>query len=315
MYKILVIILSLLSFNIYPQMQEFSPFEDDDKIEVLNKSIEFIKMINEEKFDDIESYLTQKETNIQGDIWLQNPEFIKMFGSLVKGKSFETENMEVYNFDDIINSPLKLFVSNNLYRVFSDINVLIRGNYTDRENSTFDYSLVFGKFNSSWKITSIHLSDVNLIIKNSPNILDEFRIENITNMNISFPVPNYFSDRIIEDKMVSFILEGETPRDAIIQVVSGELKAPIEVMTYKWADYIAFSRYNTHSVRTKLHPLGTIIEYVLEDENGDVNQGITIGIENNDSLIIMQIFSFKDIYHKIWQDIDLMIRNIEINVE
>jgi len=61
----------------------------------------------------------------------------------------------------------------------------------------------------------------------------------------------------------------------------------------------------------RLHPMGFILEYLIEDENGIENQGISIGLKNNETVVFIQIFSFKETYDKIWQDIDLMIRNIK----
>jgi hypothetical protein len=260
----------------------------------------------------IKPFSLKKETNIQGEIWMQNSEFKGMFESIVKGKYFNTEELEAYTFDDILQSPKRIFVSQKLYRVFSDINILVTGTYKDKnEESENDISVVFGWFHDSWRITSVYLSDLNLVVKNTPS-LDEFTKETLDDFNISLPVPNYFTDRVVENGMVSFFLKGDTPRDAIIQAISGELKAPIEVMTYKWAEYVAFSRYTTISIRTRFHPMGIIYKYLIVDENGNENQGITLGIEDNNSVVFIQFFSFKSTYDKIWQDIDLMIRNIEM---
>jgi hypothetical protein len=311
MYKPLAIIFSLLAINVHSQVEKISSFGDHEKREVVQITQELLRALNDEEPVDYHSYLTSKETNIQGEIWLQNSEFIKMFQSLIKGKSFDSKELVAYTFDDILLSPKRTVVSQKLFRVFSDISILVSGKYKDqKDDSIYDINIIFGRFHNSWRITSIHLSDLNLVVKNTPG-LEQFTVESIDEFNISIPVPKSFSDRVVENGMVSFFLEGDTPRDAIIQTISGELKAPIEVMTFKWAEYVAFSRYTTTSISARFHPLGFIYEYIMIDENGNENKGITLGIEDNDSVVFIQFFSFKSTYDEIWQDIDMMIRNIE----
>ncbi len=308
----LSILFALISIVCYPQHQQFSPFSESHKQEVIEISKEIIQLINSKDFTSLESYLTNNETNLQGQLWLKNGEYLKLLKSLSTGITFNEDESAAYTFDDVLSGTLRKQVSIDLYRVFSDLNILVRGKYIDlKDSAKYDYSLVYGKFDDRWKLTAIHLSNVNLMIKHT-NDLTGFRVEQIEEMNISVPIPPNFSERQIDGNMITFVLKGETPRDAAVQIVSVELKAPIEFMTYKWAEYVALSRYDNSSFRARLHPLGIIYEYKIIDENGDKNKGITVGIEINDKVVFLQYFSFLETYDNIWREIDLMIRNIGV---
>ena len=312
MKTITLFLLSFLSFVSFSQELALSPFNETEREEALEISYEIISILNDKTVDNLDKYLSGTETNINGQLWLKHNNFKGMLSSVIKHKTYFKDTLISYTFDEVINSEKKKEISEKLNRTFSSNNMLISGKYIDlKDSARYDFNLVLGKFNNYWKLTSIHLSDVKLVMENSEN-LPNHRIENLEEFGLEIPIPNKFSERKLENDMITFTLAGETPRDAAIQIFAGEKKAPIELFTYKWAEYIALSKFSSSNFIAKLHPNGIIYEYFLIDQDGNENKGISVGLEKENKVIIIQYFSFSKTYDEIWIDIDLMIRKLKI---
>ena len=312
MKTITLFLLSFVSFISFSQELVLSPFNETDREEAIDISYEIISILNDKNVDNLDKYLSGTETNINGQLWLKHNNFKGMLSSVIKHRTYYKDTLISYTFDEVINSEKKKEISKILNRTFSSSKMLISGKYIDlKDSARYDFNLVLGKFNNYWKLTSIHLSDVKLVIENDEK-LPNHRIEKIEEFGLEIPIPKEFSEKQVENDMVTFTLAGETPRDAVIQIFSGEKKAPIEFFTYKWAEYTALSKYSTSNFFAKFHPHGIIYEYNLIDQDGNENKGISVGLEKENKVIFIQIYSFSNTYDEIWIDIDLMIRKLKI---
>ena len=292
MKTITLFLLILISFVSFSQELVLSPFNETDRKEATEISYEIISVLNDKTVDNLDKYLSGTETNINGQLWLKHNNFKGMLSSVIKHRTYFKDTLISYTFDEVINSEKKKEISKILNRTFSSNNMLISGKYIDlKDSARYDFNLVLGKFNNYWKLTSIHLSDVKLVMENDEK-LPNHRIENLEEFGLEIPIPNKFSEKQIENDMVTFTLPGETPRDAVIQIFSGEKKAPIEFFTYKWAEYTALSKYSTSNFFAKLHPNGIIYEYFLIDQDGNENKGISVGLEKENKVIFIQFYSF-----------------------
>jgi hypothetical protein len=311
MKKLIIIALIATTLNSFTQELKFSPFSEIEKNIAYNVSLEIIAILNEKDLSNLDIFLSGTETNFNGEIWFKHEEFINFLKPLVKQKEFSVDTIVIYTFDDVINSNIKEEISKKLSRTFTNEDLLVTGKYIDlKDKARYDLNMVLEFVNNSLKISSIHLSDAKLIIK-SKEENENFRTEIIENFNLEILIPKQFSEKQVENNMITFTLEGETPRDAVIHIVKNELKAPVEYMTYKWAEYIALDKYKSSGFVARLHPLGIIYEYYVLDENNIKSKGITIGIEKNKEIILIQFFSFAETYDNIWREIDYMIRKIK----
>jgi len=309
---LLLFLMSFISLVAFPQDIALSSFNETDRAEALEISYEIISILNKNAVDNLDKFLSGTETNINGQLWLDQNDFKGMLSSITKNKAYAKDTLISYTIDEALNSEQKQEISEKLSRVFSNNHMLISGKYTDLKDSAhYDFYLILGRINNNWKLESVYLSDVKFVMKNVET-LPNHRIENLEEFGLEIPIPDMFAEKQRENDMITYTLAGGTPRDAIIQIFSAEKKAPIELLTYKWAEHIALNKYRSSNFTAKLHPDGIVYEYLLVDQNGNENKGISVGLEKKNKVIIIQYFSFSETYHEIWVDIDLMIRKLKI---
>jgi hypothetical protein len=156
------------------------------------------------------------------------------------------------------------------------------------------------------KIKSITIWDIGLVGNES---LNQSKYDTISELGISILVPDGFEGPIKEGEQINYFLKGNTERDAAIQIMCLPKKAPINLVTYNWAEYIT-SRYDRSPFEISYLPKGYIFKYEVVGDDKVINKGISVGIENEEYSIIIQYFAFKEIYNQQWVEIDQMIRNI-----
>ena len=58
-------------------------------------------------------------------------------------------------------------------------------------------------------------------------------------------------------------------------------------------------------------PTGILYEYEVVDPGGTKNKGITVGIEKGTKVILIQYYSFIDVYKQIKKQVDYSLANIK----
>lgn len=311
---ILIATLLLIAKIVEAQQERWSNLEYADKIEALSISNEIIKGLNDKTFSAIVPYLYSNEICLNGGMWSPTEEFTEMIESLINKKIFYDSTLTAYTFDDFQNDPELQAIPRNVFRVFSNRKIIVTGRYNvQHDKADYDFYLIFGNYQNKWLMSAIYLSDVKLIDKTSANSLANHRKETIDSLGLTLMVPEDFSGLVLQDSYPSFILKGETPRDAIIQIISTDLRAPYDFMTKKYVELVVLKIYPNSNYTIKYLSNGIMFDYfVVNPDDNMASKGITIGVENNGKLIIIQYYSFEETHSRIWRDIDLMIRTIEI---
>ena len=157
------------------------------------------------------------------------------------------------------------------------------------------------------KIYSITIWDIPLQSKNPATPV--MPTDTIDAIDFALVIPAKFNEVENKDHVVTYTLTGETGRDARIQIFYNEKKAELNILTYKWAEYIT-SSYKKSDFDISYLPDGYIYKYEVLDENEVANKGITAGFENNNYIIFIQYFGLKEAYDTHWKEIDYMLRNV-----
>jgi len=260
----------------------------------------FVDAIN--KNQDISKYFTSKEANYGGQIWMPLNEYAKFIKSILP-KQIDSLKLIYYNFDDVESDELIKAKALELNRVFNNFSIIASGKFNSQ-----NITLVLQPVNSDIKIYSITVESVAL--KMASKEIDAF-YDTIPNIQLALSIPKGFEGPINEKEMISYTLKGNTERDAIIQIMYLNQKAPINVITEKWAQHIT-SGYKRSEFEISYLLNGYIFNYEIIDAENNVNKGITIGIEHNGYSIIIQYFGFKNAYDKHWNEVDQMIRIINL---
>jgi hypothetical protein len=180
----------------------------------------------------------------------------------------------------------------------------------DNDRSIQDYILVVRKKrDSTWEITGV---EGILVLESFEDSIDKnsFRIEKISREGIQIPIPKTFTKPQYINNQTLFYFEGKSGRDAVIQVMSDQLKAKIYYYTYKFVEHNN-QQFKMSNLFVRYIPAGILYEYSVVDPDGKINKGITVGIEKGSKVILIQYYSFIDVYSKNKKQIDYTLSNIK----
>jgi len=314
MKKVIIILLTILFSNLtFSQQTEikWSPFGEKEKKEVLKIAKKFMDTYADNDFQSLQKMLPKDEINYGGDIWLKTQEFKQMLQSLRGKNQIEIGEIHAYTMNDTEKNPDIKEKTLKIYRMFSNFSIFVTAEIIDKSDDTKKtIYLNFNIENKNWVVSSYSDVSVGLINKTSlPK--DRFRIESFDDLNFEIPVPKDFSKGKKMATQMTYVLKGETKRDAAIQVDNRKLKASVGILSYDWVQYVT-TQYEHSDILIKYMPYGYKYEYFVKDENGISNKGITVAFESNKKFVYIQYFSFAETYNKIYVDIDSMLRNIKI---
>ena len=141
---------------------------------------------------------------------------------------------------------------------------------------------------------------------------DMFREENISDIGILIPIPKEFdrSDNI--NGQTIYYYEGKSGRDAAFQIMMDDLKAKIYYYTYKFVEHNN-QQFKMSNLVVKYIPAGIKYEYeVVDPSSGSSNKGITVGIERSGKVVLIQYYSFLNVYKRIKPKVDYTLSNIKL---
>ena len=315
MYKIIIVVWAIL-FSHFSFAQEteitWSPFGEKEKESVLKVAEMFMEKYTESDFQSMLKFLPDDEVNYGGEVWLKTPEFIAMLKQLRGKDNLEVKSMNAYTMDDTEHNPDVKAKALKIYRMFSNLSIFVTVKMTDKTKSSSDVICLNFNLNDNkkWIVSSFLNTSVRFAAHDNFH-KNKFRMESFDDLHFTLPVPKEFSQGDKEKKQITYILSGESNRDAAIQVGWYDLKAPVSVMSYHWVQYL-LSQYDHSDILIKYMPNGYKFEYYLKDQNDNINKGITVGFKSHDEFVFVQYFSFSDVYDKIWVEIDEMMRNIRM---
>lgn len=296
----LIALLSLCVFYTHAQDIQLSALEPNLVLSCDDLVEDFIEAYNQG--DEIKSYLTPGEANFGGKVWMPIDGFVGFLSQLVP-KPVNSYDLKYYTIDDVdMNEDLKE-IAIKLSRVFNNYSVLAHGEINGREAS-----IVLNQQGGEMKIYSITIWDIPLMMNNVSEVSPK---DTIKRLNIALDIPDSFiKDSVQQNNFISYVKSGETERDETIQIINNPKQAPLNIITYKWAEYVT-SPYRRSDFDISYLPNGYIYQYEVIDDNDRVNKGITVGIEHEGQIIFIQYFGFKDAYNSHWQEIDSVLRNIK----
>lgn len=301
MRKILTLcFLLLITHYIFAQEIKLSALPDNSKKEAEKVVSKFIKAIKGN--NDLTPFITSNEANYGGAIWMPTDEFIRFLKPILPSP-IKNSSFKYYTFDEVEQDSLVKNKAIKLNRVYNNFSIFALGTINEKK-----VSLILQPNEDKLKIYSLNIAEVGLAQKNIQNIV---QTDTLKDINIALKIPNGFSKTEEQNGQVTYIMRGETPRDAAIQIMYFEKRAPINIISYKWVEHIT-SSYRKSEYEISYLPNGYIYKYELIDQDDNLNKGISVGIENSEYSILIQYFAFKNVYNTHWFDIDQMIRNIKI---
>jgi len=261
----------VLSAQVSAQQVNFSLFTEEQRAKANEFALEVLNKIASNNFTDFDELSGDKETNLNNTVYLKNKDFVTIVKTMAGNKQLALNTYKLYSFDDILNSNKRTDVGNNLHNIFTNLNMLAEVNYSE-QGKTYKMSLIIGSYETGWKISGIHFS--NLKLNNDTTAENEnYRTEPIENCNFELQLPNYFERKENNKGMANFVFAAQTERDAIIQVMCNELSASADYLSYKWVERLTTQKYKTDRVIVRLFPLGLAFEYTITDPTGNASKG------------------------------------------
>ena len=288
------------SLNAVCQDSKWSMLPDNSKKKADKTVTGFMKAINQNA--DLTTFFTGNEVNYAGQIWMPLEQYTQFIKSILPTK-IDSAKFEFYDFDDVDSSQSIKVKAHELSRVFNNFSILALGTINNKE-----VTIILQPVNSDIKIYSITIGGIGLQINEQKSDLG---FDSIPIIKMAIAIPPDFNGPIKEKEMISYALSGETERDAIIQIMSLQKKAPIKLICEQWVNYIT-TDYKRSDFEISYFLNGYKFDYEIVDQNNNINKGITVGLENNGYSIILQYFGFKTTYNNHWKQIDEMIRNLKL---
>lgn len=304
----------LISTSLFSQQTEifWSPFGDKEKKEALMVADKFLRSYLDSDFQSIQDFIPSNEVNFGGNIWLPTQQFLQMVQQLRGKTQLEIGEISAYTMNDTEENPDIKEETLRIYRMFSNLSVFVTAEIIDKEKDTKKTIYLNLNLNDRKKwIISSFLDPTIGLADNSSFPKEKFRTENFDSLNFEILIPKNFSNGQRNGSQITYVLAGVTQRDAAIQVDNFVLKAPVDILSYNWVNYVV-NKYEHSDIMIKYLPYGYKYEYTVKDQDGQISKGITVAFESKGRFVYIQYFSFMDTYNEIWTDIDLMIRKLKI---
>lgn len=299
--KQLVIILTflLVCSQIFAQKIYWSDFTPEDKKKALDISSQFYSYIANSQTDNLLKNLSPNNIYIGEDSWIKTNDFADEIFSHKKDGDFNDLKMEGFIFEDFLNSYSENRVIKEVYKVFDNHSVVVSVTYMVQGKIKENLLILKRKRDGYWQITGlIGLLDAKKYRSTESDLSSKMKVEKVTSFGVKMPVPrNFIGPEIINDQTF-FFFEGNSGRDAVFQIMTDQLTSKLYLYTYKFVEHNN-QQFKMSNLVVRYVPAGILIEYEVVDPYGSKNKGITIGMEKNGQVILIQYYSFIDVYSKI----------------
>jgi hypothetical protein len=287
----------------------WSDITETDKQEALKIGKQFNSGFRKSDYVGIGKLLNNEDIFIGNGRWLNKHQFIEALEKNSNGLALSGTEASAYTFDEFLNNHINNDLIKKTYEIFDNHSVLV--NLVDQDPGTSDVLLVIRKTRvSSWEIKGV----IGIISKGNFSLeIDKgsFRIESIAAEGIRIPIPEVFTKPDIINNQTIFYFEGKSGRDAVFQVMSDQLKAKIYYYTYKFVEHNN-QQFKMSNLVVRYIPLGILYEYEVLDPEGVTNKGITVGIQKGGKVILVQYYSFIDVYEKLKDQVNYTFFNITL---
>jgi hypothetical protein len=211
--------------------------------------------------------------------------------------SFQQFKFTAFQFDDFLERYEQNEILKNIYPVFDNHSVLVKIEY-QYNRYWKEVIMVMRKLADQWSIVGLYGFELPIESQSEQSgLYDNFRMEKIPEAGILFPVPADFSKADRSENQINFYLEDETKRDAVFQILVDVSGPKVYYYTYKFVEF-ANQQYDLSGLTVRYLPYGILFEYDVSDSFGVKNKGVTVGMESDDHLVVIQFYAFYDIYKR-----------------
>lgn len=283
----------------------------DDKDHAIKIADQFKEAVKSANFGNMEELLANDKIFIGKGLWIDHGEINSELENISEISEFSVSGTSAYTFDEFLDDHQNNILINKCYEVFDNHSVLVVFNFM-KNGSIEDCLLSIKKNrNSTWAIEGIIglFSEVNSIVNVNSDLFTE---EKISDIGIIIPVPKEFNKSDYINGQTIFYYEGKSGRDAAFQIMSDELKAKIYYYTYKFVEHNN-QQFKMSNLIVKYVPAGIKYEYeVIDPSSGTSNKGITVGIERSGKVVLIQYYSFLNVYNKIKYKVDYTLSSVKL---
>lgn len=300
MKQIIVILAFVLGGSSLTAQKIFwSDFTPEDKQKALEIGLQFYSYLSDMEKDSLSFLISKNKIYLGENAWIKSKDFVDEVLQNNRDDKFQDLKIQGFTFEDFLNNYLENSIIEQVYRCFDNHSVVASVTYL--LNGKKKENLILLKRNTIgiWQITG-HLGLLNTgkYESNQSDIQSMMKYEKVSSQEVRMPVPRDFKGPEIINNQTFFFFEGKSGRDAVFQVMTDQLTSKLHVFTYKFVEH-SNQQFKMSNLIVRYVPAGVLIEYEVIDPYGSKNKGITIGIEKNGQVIIIQYYSFINVYSKI----------------
>ena len=288
----------------------WSDITTEDRKEASAIIEKFSEYLKNSLYDSIPLLMHQGGVNLNGEYWLSEEELVRELGASLSDVTFVQQEIVGYTFEDFLDNYRESKVIKEIYNVFNNHSILFRLYYNSRGQLQPYYIILRENSSGEWRIYS--LCRFPLSSEGNGIEVHEMPLEYIPMAGISIPLPAGFEMHEKKENQVDYYMEGETERDAVLQVMVDDIQAKLHFYTYKFVEYNN-QNYDLSDLTVSYLPYGILYEYEVRDSYGTRNKGITVGLENDNRIILIQYYSFYDVYNEMEDRVDYIFRNLKVN--
>jgi hypothetical protein len=309
-YLFFLLLFCSIEHPLIGQKMFWSDMKESDKQEAIGMSEQFIDNLYDSDINAISGLLYKKKIFVGYNRWINNQQFIAKLQNRNSKIDLRNSKITAYTFDEFLDGHIGNDLINRTYEVFDNHSILVTlvGN---KEGQTHDCILVIRKErDSALKITAV---EGIFNMSEFPVSIDEnaHRIEKISGEGIQIPIPKEFTKPDNINNQTIFYFEGKSGRDAVIQVMSDQLKARIYYYTYKFVEH-SNQQFKMSNLIVRYIPAGILYEYEVIDPGGTRNKGITVGMEKEGKAILIQFYALMEAYEGIREQVNYTMANIQL---
>lgn len=304
--------LFMMSFMVHPLLAQKMFWSDmtlEDKDQAINIANQFIEYAGATNLSGMEKLSAKDKIFTGNGHWVDFREIKSGFEGISSSIDFSVSETYAYTFDEFLDDHINNTLINKCYEVFDNHSVLVIFNFKKDGNIEDCLLSIKKNRNSTWEIQGI-IGLFSNLGSSSYIDMDLFNEEKIADAGISIPIPKEFDKSDNINGQTIFYYEGKSGRDAAIQIMMDELKAKIYYYTYKFVEHNN-QQFKMSNLIVKYIPAGIKYEYEVIDPSGATNKGITVGIERSDKVVLIQYYSFLNVYTKIKSKIDYALTNVK----
>ena len=282
--------------------------DKEQAIEIADKFREYVQSSDDAN---LRNLIKGNKIYIGKGQWINNEGVSSGLEKLSNKVDFSISESYAYTFDEFLDNHSSSLMIGRCYEVFDNHSVLVAFNF-EKDGIIEDCLLSIEKNrDSSWDIRGI-IGLLPADDSGSSMDADMFNEESISDIGISIPIPKEFDESDNINGQTIYYYEGKSGRDAAFQIMMDDLKAKIYYYTYKFVEHNN-QQFKMSNLIVKYVPAGIKYEYeVIDPSTGTSNKGITVGIERSGKVVLIQYYSFLNVYKKIKPKVDYTLSNIQI---